>query len=89
MGDSLDDMIALSKARRAEKQASATDHRLNAPKRLQQAGISFQAKNGGAHLIVRHDGHTIDFWPGTALWIERGSSRRRHGIRGLIKHLTE
>lgn len=62
---------------------------MNARRRLTAAGLGCRSLNHGAHLVVTNARHTIDFWPGTSLWIERGSSRRRYGVRTLIKHLTE
>lgn len=73
----------IAEARRQER----AERRVTIPERLAAAGIAFERKNNGAHLIVRHRKHTIDFWPGTGLWIERGSDRRRYGVRGLVKHL--
>ena len=49
--------------------------------------IEHTSRNSGAHLIVMHAGLTVDFWPGTGLWIVRGSKRQGRGIRDLINHL--
>lgn len=43
---------------------------------LADAGVEFESKSIGAdgtasHLIVTGVGVTIDFWPGTGLWIVR------------------
>jgi hypothetical protein len=66
---------------RQEKRAS---NREQSAKMLTDAGIAFEAKNYGAHLVV--DG-IIDFWPGTGLWMPRGTARRRYGVRNLISHV--
>jgi hypothetical protein len=50
---------------------------------LHAMGISFVSKNGGAHLIVSHSGITVDFWPGTGLFIGRGL--RGRGVRNLVR----
>jgi hypothetical protein len=73
-------------AARQEKRAS---NRASSPDLLREAGISFESKNGGAHLIVKVRGHTIDFWPGTGLWIMRGSTKRHGGVRKLIAFVKE
>jgi hypothetical protein len=65
------------RAARAEKRAG---NRASSADLLTQAGIEFVSKNGGAHLIVGR----FDFWPGTGLWMERGNTRRRYGVRSLI-----
>jgi hypothetical protein len=52
---------------------------------LQGLGIQFEVKNDGAHLIVRHEGQTVDFWPGTGKFIPR-APRSRHG-RGVFNML--
>lgn len=51
---------------------------------LERAGVIFESKNAGAHLIVQAGRVAVDFWPGTGLWIARGSSDRRRGVRKLI-----
>lgn len=54
---------------------------------LAGAGIYFASSNAGAHLIVSAHGRTVDFWPGTGLWIERGGKRGR-GVFGLIRSIN-
>lgn len=51
---------------------------------LKQAGIPFESKNGGAHLIVAG---RYDFWPGTGLWQARGEATKQRGVRRLIARL--
>lgn len=55
---------------------------------LQQAGIAFTTSNGGVHLVVTAGTKTIDFWPGTGLWIVRGDKKKWRGVRNLINHIT-
>lgn len=67
-------------------------NRENSPKLLDAAGIAYTVHNGGAHLIVRHVGITVDFWPGTGMWTPRkGSPKPRQkeprGVRPLILYL--
>lgn len=52
---------------------------------LTAAGVNFESKNIDAHLIVKMPGKTIDFWPGTGLWMVRGQPTRRYGVRGHAK----
>lgn len=62
-----DDFKALREHSRAKKQANqkgSTDA-------LESYGVAFTKHNGGVHLIVRHEGRTIDFWPSTGKWRER------------------
>ena len=81
-----DDMGAFWRDVKAASQAKRANNRKSSPELLQEAGIPFEWKNGGAHLIVRTDGgHVVDFWPGTGLWIMRGSTQRHGGVRKLIK----
>jgi hypothetical protein len=51
---------------------------------LNRFGISFEERNGGAHLIVSHGPRTVDFWPGTGLWIVRVFCRHGRGVRNLV-----
>jgi len=52
---------------------------------LAKAGIQFESKNAGAHLIVRHAGKAFDFWPGTGKFIPR-EPKPKHG-RGVFNLL--
>jgi hypothetical protein len=66
-------------------------HRARAPELLKAAEISFSSNNAGAHLIVAFvgldgNGHRIDFYPGTGLWIPQGG-RRGRGIFKLIRYV--
>ena len=54
---------------------------------LWQAGIAFDARNDGAHLIVHGPAHTTDFWPGTGKYIRRSDGRTGRGVRNLLKLL--
>jgi hypothetical protein len=64
-------------------------NRETSPAMLKAAGIEFEEKNGGAHLVVRHNGHTVDFWPGTGKWITRGGrfTVKSRGVKKLIEHV--
>lgn len=62
---------------------------MRASDRLKQAGIAFERKQRGAHLIIRHAGRTLDFWPLLGQWIDRARQRRRLGVRALIKELKK
>jgi len=51
---------------------------------IKDAGITFEAKDYGQHLIIRSP-FRVDFWPTTGLWIT--SKVRRRGVRALIKFI--
>jgi hypothetical protein len=73
-----------SKERRAH-------HRARAPELLKAAGIEFHSHNEGAHLIVAYTNlyglpRTVDFWPGTGLWIMKGVAKGR-GVFKLIRFI--
>lgn len=68
-----------SKERRARNRQASLDH-------LNAAGVVFTEHNNGAHLIIRHGGFTVDFWPGTGKWaVRRGLSGR--GVFNLLAAL--
>lgn len=79
MGELFKDLKDESKQRRA-------NHREQSPKLLEDAGIGFESKNLGAHLIVESTKCLIDFWPGTGKWISRKGKHGR-GVFNLIKHI--
>lgn len=66
------------------KQEKHASNREQSTAMLAAAGIQFESKNAGAHLIVKASGFLIDFWPGTGLWQVRGLSNRKRGVRNLI-----
>lgn len=78
MGEVFNDMREFKKAKRASNTQSSTEL-------LEKHGISFQSKNGGAHLVVWAGNYDVDFWPSTGLWIVRGQDTYRHrGVRKLV-----
>jgi hypothetical protein len=85
MGDVGDDYNAMKEHGR-EKRA---ENRVSSAEILNQHSIKFQSKNCGAHLIVRHNGHNVNFWPGTGKWIACNSDNDGRGVYGLIKLISE
>lgn len=73
-----------SQERRARNRASSADM-------LAQAGIAFESKNNGVHLIVDAGNHLVDFWSGTGKWATRGYrfALVSRGVHGLIKHIKK
>jgi hypothetical protein len=72
-------------------QVKRASNRAQSPEFLREAGVEFEVKNGGAHLIVKGPAGLIDFWPGTGLWIVRGAiwrgaAWRGYGVFKLIKY---
>lgn len=81
-----DDDVGSTEYWRAIKQArqeKRADNRENSAEYLAQHGISFVAKNGGAHLIVKGKDCFIDFWPGTGKWHSR-CGKKGFGVRNLV-----
>lgn len=65
----------------------ASNRELSADK-LSGLGVQFESKNGGAHLIVKHGGLTVDFWPGTGKYIPRKpGAKHGRGVFNLLKLL--
>lgn len=69
--------------RSAEKRAGNREHSAEV---LRRAGIAFTTHNNGAHLIVKHGGIRVDFWPGTGKWSSQGG-RVDRGVFRLLKFL--
>jgi len=83
MGDMGDDWREL----KAERRRKRADNRDASARNLTDAGIPFETRNSGAHLIVSHAGMVVDFWPATGLWVVRGTNERRYGVHRLVKRL--
>ena len=84
MGDMGEVFNAMKESSKRRREAN----RNNAPLILTEAGIQFQERNHGAHLIVSGSKCLIDYWPGTGKWISRKGINGR-GVRSLIKHIKE
>lgn len=69
---------------RQESQQRRAGNRENSAKILADEGIKFESKNLGAHLIVRGQSVTVDFWPGTGKFIVR-SGKTGRGVFNLLK----
>lgn len=87
MGDMGDYWRDVRPAMQEESRQKRASNRESSAKMLTAAGVAFETKNEGAHLIVTANGHTVDFWPGTGLWIERGTTKQKRGVRRLIAEL--
>ncbi|MOA03684.1 hypothetical protein D3C78_1232040 [compost metagenome] len=69
-----------------ESQERRERNRKSSAQVLADRGIAFMSKNGGAHLIVSHEGEVADFWPGTGKFAVRGGKSGR-GVFRLIEIL--
>lgn len=88
MGDMADDFRAM----REHGQIRRAANRQSSKQVLEAAGVAFEVRNNGAHLIIKHDDKTVDFWPGTGKWINRVAPPGRAAPKGfgvfkLLKHL--
>lgn len=67
-----------------EKMAQST----RAINRLEAAGYTITAKNGGLHLQFKDaSAGLIDFWPTTGKWWIAASKRKGEGLGALLKEL--
>lgn len=81
------DMIDLYGDLRKQKQEERAKRRAADLMLLAEEGINLASiNNDGAHIIVNHGGRVIDYWPGTGLWIDRKTQKRRRGARQLINY---
>lgn len=80
----MSDAIDFYRDMKAYKQEKRAGNRESSASMLQAAGIPFVSKNNGAHLVIVQQTLTVDFWPGTGLWMIRGNDHKRRGVRGLI-----
>lgn len=71
---------------RRARQAKRAINRVATARLLMEQQIPFTSQNGGAHLVVHIGSRIFDLWPGTGLWIERGTGKRNRGVRTLLTH---
>lgn len=70
----------------AESKMRRSNNRKKSPQLLREAGIHFESKSQGVHLIVTGPFGLIDFWPGTGKWICRATGKEDRGVRTLIAY---
>lgn len=69
---------------------SRHDNIQRAMEALGRAGIAFESRNGGSHLLVSHNGLRVEFAPGTGnWWLNEHNAYRGRGCKELIRFLTE
>lgn len=81
----MSEMAEIFSSMKAVSQQKRSDNREASAALLTRAGVVFESKNAGAHLVVLSGQHVVDFWPGTGLWIVRGARAKRRGARKLIQ----
>lgn len=72
----------------ALKQQKRALNKANSTKLLELAGINFESKNDGYHLVVQHKEGLIDFYPSTGLWKFRNKSESNRGVKKLLEYLN-
>ena len=84
MSDDDNEISETFKALKQHSQERRANNRDQSARLLQEAGIEFQERNAGAHLVCHIHGTIYDFWPGTGLFINRTTQRRGRGVRHLL-----
>lgn len=85
MSDTIDDFRSLAGLARDEREK----RREAVPKILEDANIGFASFNEDRHLIIDSPFDTVDFWPGTGLYIWRKTKKRSNGVQNLIKEIKK
>ena len=78
------DMAEVFNAMREDSKERRARNRDSSARILAEAGMAFESKNNGAHLVVEG---RYDFWPGTGLWMARGEKTKRRGVKNLIQRI--
>lgn len=68
------------------RRVQRANNRAKSASLLKAAGIPFETRNEGAHLIIAD---TWDFWPGTGLWKHRHIGRQGRGVLPLLEAIKE
>lgn len=78
------------RAIRRTQQARRAANRENGAAILTENKVEFELKGdgSGSHLIVKHAGKVVDYWPGTGKWIDRDfRGRHERGVFRLLNYL--
>jgi hypothetical protein len=89
VGDSAETMCMYYEYQREENKKKRENNRMQSTAILLNRKIDFTIHNNGAHLVVTHKNHTVDFWPGTGKFIFRDNNYTGRGVFNLIKKLTK
>lgn len=82
MGDTGEDFRVMREFARDKKAKNKKD----STQILIDNNIEFESKNYGVHLIIRHNGFIVDFWPSTGLFEARAGWHGR-GVKNLLKKI--
>lgn len=80
MGDLFNEWHKIKQEKRANNKRSSTII-------LDENGISYKPHNNGIHLIIKHNGFIVDFWPSTGKYIVHGSKKYKRGIYRLLRDI--
>lgn len=85
MSDLADDFRAMTERKNAKRKSNT----IRSTRILDDLKIGYQSHNNGAHLIIRYQGRTIDFWPSTGKWQNRYMTDKtvHRGIFPLLNSL--
>ncbi len=76
----------LWKAHKQAAQGKRAYNRVASAKVLADAGVAFESRNDGSHLVVAA---VWDFWPGTGLYVHRPTKRKGRGVLRLLQELQK
>jgi hypothetical protein len=79
---------AAAELRLAERFYRSVDGLRGFARQLTNAGLLFQVKNNGHHVIVYAGQEIFDAWPSTERWMRRSSGMKGHGLRELMRLAT-
>lgn len=82
----MNDETEFWRANREESQLRRATNREHAAQELKRKGVPFSSHNDGAHLVLKIGQRTVDYWPGTGLWVVRGTrdDQRQRGLQRLL-----
>ena len=89
MGDTSDTLCMFYEHLREESRKNRERNKMQSTAILLRNKIDFTIHNNGVHLVVTHNGRTVDFWPSTGKFIFRNTNYKGRGVFNLIKKLTK
>lgn len=77
----------LYRAKKKHSQAKKQSNKENSLQVLDTAGVEHTVQGNNTHVIIKHKGTTVDFYPTTGLWLVRVPSKRGRGVLKLLAYL--
>lgn len=87
MGDMAEHWKDVKPLMKRDSEQRKDRNQANGIKTIASMGYEYELKNFNNHVVVKHKGVTVDYWPSTGKWIVRKKDKSGRGIKPLTNYL--